>query len=151
MPHHAVDPYAVLGIPRDASVQQARQAYRRLAMRYHPDLHQDELAAGKMRRINEAWHILSSPARRRRYDADIRHPTRTAATADSWTPAWETATHGTPAPPHHRETDPGWPTVLVAMAVGWLVLLSIVLGFLPAPLFGLALLAVARWTLSRSG
>jgi curved DNA-binding protein CbpA len=151
MPQHAVDPYAVLGIPRDASVQQARQAYRRLAMRHHPDLHQDGLSAGKMLRINEAWHILSSPARRRQYDADIRRPTRKAATAGAWTPAWDTATRPSPAPQQHREGDPGWPTVLVAIAIGWLVLLTIVLGFLPAPLFGLALLAVARWTLSRSG
>jgi hypothetical protein len=151
MPQHAVDPYAVLGIPRDASVQQARQAYRRLAMRHHPDLHQDKLAAGEMRRINEAWHILSSAARRRRYDAETRQPTRTAAAARTWTPAWETATRRSPAPPQPRETDPGWPTVLVAIAVGWLVLLTIVVGFLPAPLFGLALLVAARWTLSRSG
>lgn len=150
MPEQISDPYAVLGIPRDASVQQARQAYRRLAMRYHPDLHQDEPTAGEMRRINEAWHILSSPARRRRYDA-AGHATRTAATGGSWTPAWDTATGRGPAPPHQRETDPGWPTVLVAVAVGWLVLLTIFVGFLPAPLFGLALLAVARWTLSRLG
>src|SRR5688500_2045691 len=114
MPQHAVDPYAVLGIPRDASVQQARQAYRRLAMRYHPDLHQDEPAAGEMRRINEAWHIVSSPARRRRYDADLLHPTRTAAAGSSWAPAWDTAARPSPAPPQRQETTPGWPTVLVA-------------------------------------
>jgi curved DNA-binding protein CbpA len=151
MPQQISDPYAVLGIPRDASVQQARQAYRRLAMRYHPDLHQDEPAAGEMRRINEAWHILSSPARRRRYDADIRHPTRKPATAGTWTPAWDTATPRSPVTPQPRDADPGWPIVLVAIAVGWLVLLTIVVGFLPAPLFGLALLALARWTLSRFG
>ncbi len=63
------DPYAVLGIPHDASPLQVARAHRRLAKAHHPDLHEgaDE-AAERMRRINEAWAILSNPVRRGEYD-----------------------------------------------------------------------------------
>ena len=64
------DPYAVLGIPRYASDQQIQRAYRRLAKRYHPDLHPDARTSQQMRRINQAWEILSSPESRARYDAE---------------------------------------------------------------------------------
>lgn len=66
------DPYAVLGVPQDASQEQAREAYRRLAKRYHPDVRADRRSDEEMRRINEAWAILSSPERRARYDAAER-------------------------------------------------------------------------------
>jgi curved DNA-binding protein CbpA len=66
------DPYAVLGVPRDASPLQVARAHRRLAKRHHPDLHEgaEEAteAAERMRRINEAWAILSNPVRRGEYD-----------------------------------------------------------------------------------
>ena len=63
------DPYADLGITRDASQQQVQEAYRRLAKRYHPDLHPDAAMNERMQRINQAWHVLSSPIRRARFDA----------------------------------------------------------------------------------
>jgi len=67
-----LDPYAVLGVPRDATPLQVARAHRRLAKRHHPDLHEgaDTVAdaAERMRHINEAWAILSNPARRREYD-----------------------------------------------------------------------------------
>ena len=63
------DPYAVLGVPRDASPLQVARAHRRLAKRHHPDLHEGAAeAAERMRRINEAWATLSSPLRRAEYD-----------------------------------------------------------------------------------
>ena len=64
-----LDPYATLGLSRDATPLQVARAHRRLAKRHHPDLHEgaDE-AAARMRRINEAWAILSNPIRRREYD-----------------------------------------------------------------------------------
>ena len=58
------DPYAVLGVPRTASSMQVARARRRLAKRYHPDLHPDAASMDRMQRINEAWEILSSPIRR---------------------------------------------------------------------------------------
>ena len=66
-----LDPYVVLGVPRDASPLQVARAHRRLAKRHHPDLHEGasaEVAAAEMRRINEAWVILSNPVRRAEYD-----------------------------------------------------------------------------------
>lgn len=64
-----LDPYAVLGVPRDATPLQVARAHRRLAKANHPDLNEgaDE-AAERMRRINEAWAILSNPVRRGEYD-----------------------------------------------------------------------------------
>ena len=59
----------MLGIPRRANERQVRQAYRRLAKRYHPDLHPDATASERMRRVNRAWEVLSSPAERAAYDA----------------------------------------------------------------------------------
>ena len=67
-----LDPYAVLGVARDATPLQVARAHRRLAKRHHPDLHEGaesvSAAAERMRRINEAWAILSNPARRGEYD-----------------------------------------------------------------------------------
>ncbi|HJP71196.1 MAG TPA: J domain-containing protein, partial [Candidatus Limnocylindria bacterium] len=54
-----VDPYATLGVPRDATPLQVARAHRRLAKRHHPDLHEGAEAASdaaeRMRRINQAW------------------------------------------------------------------------------------------------
>lgn len=65
-----LDPYATLGIPVGASRAEAARAHRRLAMRFHPDRNPGPEAADRMRRINEAWRILSDPSRRARYDAE---------------------------------------------------------------------------------
>ena len=65
------DPYAVLGVARDATPLQVARAHRHLAKRHHPDLHAGAGAmdaAERMRAINEAWSILSNPASRADYD-----------------------------------------------------------------------------------
>ncbi len=80
--HRPVDPYAVLGVPRDASPLQVARAHRRLAKRFHPDRGADG-DADRMRRINEAWHILSEPARRSAYDRE--HPGAGLPAAGHWT------------------------------------------------------------------
>ena len=68
-----LDPYAVLGVARDATPLQVARAHRHLAKAHHPDLHEGAAeAAGRMRNINEAWAILSNPARRAEYDGS--HP-----------------------------------------------------------------------------
>lgn len=66
------DPYTTLGIPVGASREEAARAHRRLAKAFHPDVNPGAAAAERMRRINEAWRILSDPARRSRYDAERR-------------------------------------------------------------------------------
>ena len=66
------DPYLILGIAREATPLQVARAHRRLAKQHHPDLHPDPDGTARMRRINEAWQILSVAERRAAYDRD--HP-----------------------------------------------------------------------------
>jgi len=88
-----LDPYAVLDIPRDASPLQVARAHRRLAKAHHPDLHEgaDE-AAARMRRINEAWAILSNPIRRSAYDRATGGPGHWAASRQPITPGAPSST-----------------------------------------------------------
>ncbi len=65
----ATDYYAVLGVPRDASQEEIKKAFRRLARETHPDANPGDVAAdSRFREIAEAYEVLSDPDRRRRYD-----------------------------------------------------------------------------------
>jgi len=65
----AVDYYEVLGVSRDASPEEIKKAFRRLARQWHPDANkEDPDAEAKFRQIAEAYEVLSDPERRRRYD-----------------------------------------------------------------------------------
>lgn len=56
------DPYSVLGVSKDASEDEIKRAYRRLAKKYHPDLHPDDPdAARKMNEINAAYEQIKNP------------------------------------------------------------------------------------------
>ncbi|MBR4909816.1 MAG: J domain-containing protein [Clostridia bacterium] len=61
------DPYAVLGVSRDASDEQIKAAYKELARKYHPDNYADnplsDLAADKMKEINEAYDSIMNSRR----------------------------------------------------------------------------------------
>ena len=64
------DYYSVLGVERGAEQQDIRQAFRRLARKYHPDLNQDDSdAEARFKEVNEAYEVLSDPDSRRKYDA----------------------------------------------------------------------------------
>lgn len=64
------DYYQVLELERDASPQRIKEAYRKLAFQYHPDKNRGNPAAlEKMKQINEAYAVLSDPAKKERYDA----------------------------------------------------------------------------------
>ena len=63
------DYYEVLGIEPDASAEEIKRAYHRVAFQCHPDRNQkSEEAHEEMERINEAYTILSDPIKRREYD-----------------------------------------------------------------------------------
>ena len=63
------DYYEILGISRDATAEQIKLAYRRMAMKYHPDRNQDDADAEQnFKACSEAYEVLSDPDKRSRYD-----------------------------------------------------------------------------------
>src|SRR3954453_13665813 len=61
------DYYEVLGVPRDASTEDIRRAYRRLARQYHPDVNKEPGAEERFKEISEAYEVLRDPEKREQY------------------------------------------------------------------------------------
>ncbi len=62
------DPYATLGVGKEASADEVKRAYRKLAAKYHPDVNKDSEAAEKFKEIQLAWEILSDPQKKSQFD-----------------------------------------------------------------------------------
>lgn len=103
------DPYQVLGISRNATDDEVKEAYRAMARKYHPDNYGDnplsDLAQEKMQEINEAYDTIIRERRSGYANAgggaqytDIRNLIRTGRTADA-----ETLLDGVPAPSRDAE------------------------------------------------
>lgn len=62
------DYYEVLGVSQNASQEEIKKAFRRLARQYHPDVNKDPGAEARFKEINEAYEVLSDPEKRTMYD-----------------------------------------------------------------------------------
>ncbi len=63
------DYYSTLGVNRDASSDAIKKAYKKLAMKHHPDRNQgDKSAEAKFKELSEAYEVLSDPDKRTTYD-----------------------------------------------------------------------------------
>ncbi|MBN2299371.1 MAG: J domain-containing protein, partial [Deltaproteobacteria bacterium] len=69
----SMDYYQILGVPRDAGAVEIKKAYRKLALKVHPDVNRDTPGAEEdFRKITEAYGVLIDPGKRMKYDSDSR-------------------------------------------------------------------------------
>src|SRR6266550_4573826 len=85
------DYYVLLGVSRQATDEQIRSAYRKLARQYHPDVNSASDAAERFKAVTEAYEVLTDPERRQRYDmfgsatgGVARRVARCAAPTSAW-------------------------------------------------------------------
>lgn len=93
----ATDYYAVLGVRRDASQEEIKKAFRRLARELHPDVNPDPKTQERFKEINAAYEVLSDPQKKQVYDlggdplsqagagAGASGPAASATSPTSWT------------------------------------------------------------------
>ena len=63
------DYYQVLGIPRSATDEEIKKAFRKLALQYHPDRNKSDGASEQFKEVNEAYQVLTDPKKRSAYDS----------------------------------------------------------------------------------
>ena len=65
--------YSILGISKDANVDEIKKAYHKNALKYHPDKNRGENAEEMFKKVVEAYEVLSDPYKKQRYDNSIKH------------------------------------------------------------------------------
>jgi DnaJ-like protein/3-keto-disaccharide hydrolase len=106
--HTVSDYYTVLGVPPDASEQEIKEAYRRLAKQYHPDVNRDPGAQDHFIEITGAYEILVDPLKRKDYDA--LRTTYLRGTPDTQETTWSQPNY-TPPTPQQQAPQPSSPPV----------------------------------------
>ena len=66
------DYYKIMNVPADASQEDIKRAYRKLARKYHPDVSKEADAEERFKEVNEAYEVLKDPEKRAAYD-ELRH------------------------------------------------------------------------------
>src|SRR5512143_1773700 len=79
------DFYEILGVPRNASIDDIKTAFRKLARQYHPDVSKEADAEEKFKEINEAYAILSDNEKRAAYDRYGHAGVKGAGGVPDWT------------------------------------------------------------------
>ena len=90
------DYYEVLGVPRDATADDLKKAFRKLARKYHPDVSKEKDAEARMKDVNEAYAVLSDPEKRAAYDqlGKDYQPGQDFRPSPDWDAGFEFSGHG---------------------------------------------------------
>ncbi len=123
-----VDLYAILGVGREADEREIKRAYRRLAVRYHPDSGGDQANAEMFIKVNKAYEVLSHPRRRWWYDHQYLKGYHARPRASYGGAARRPAGQGRPRyarrkPPTPKKSTPLYLRVDFQLAAGSLVLI----------------------------
>jgi curved DNA-binding protein len=94
------DYYEVMGVARDASADEIKRAYRRLARKYHPDVSKEKDAEARFKEVGEAYEVLRDPEKRAAYDQLGRRP---AGEEFRPPPNWNFEFEGEDSPGEHSD------------------------------------------------
>ena len=114
------DYYEILGVAKNATAEEIRKAFRKLAFRYHPDRNHEDGAEEKFKKVNEAYEVLSNPDKRFTYDARLASYAQSPITRKPYRPNASTAEELVRI--IMQKGAPGWAKVLVGVGVGCLLL-----------------------------
>nr|WP_136249555.1 DnaJ C-terminal domain-containing protein [Ningiella ruwaisensis] len=96
------DYYEILGVKEDADLKEIKKAYRKIALKLHPDVNPDEGASEKFKELAEAYEVLKDPSRRAEYD-ELRKYGGSHADGFDAPPGWQAKSGAYSGNAEHRE------------------------------------------------